>query len=70
MFALIATFRVARLTLQTRKLWWMSGPTVTRVAFDLPECKEPFENNEKKRKQRKTRKIMKRNAMKKQIGEK
>ena len=28
---LIATFRVARLTLQTPKLWWMSRPTVTLV---------------------------------------
>ena len=36
----IATFKVARLTLQTRKLWlvgWsMSRPTVPRVTFDLP----------------------------------
>ena len=37
----IATFRVARLTLQTRKLWWMSRPAVTRVTFDVPECVEP-----------------------------
>ena len=50
---LIATLKVARLTVQTRKLWWMSGPTVTRVTFDLPECKEPFEKKKKKRKQKK-----------------
>ena len=38
-----ATFRVARITSQSRKLrlvgWSMSRPTVPRVALDLPECK-------------------------------
>ena len=34
-------FRVARLTLQTRKLRLVSRPTVQRITFDLPECKEP-----------------------------
>ena len=38
---LIATFRVARLTLRTRNLWSVSRPTETRVTFVLPECKEP-----------------------------
>ena len=58
----IATFRVARLTLQTRKLWlvgWLVGwsvwrPTVTRITFELPECKQPSKNG-KKRKQKKER---------------
>ena len=51
-----ATKRIARSTLQTRKLWWvgwwMSEPTIPRVTFDLPECKEIFlkNENEKKRK--------------------
>ena len=45
----VATFRVARLTLQTRILWLVSRPTVTRVTFDLPECKEnvKYENKRK-----------------------
>ena len=38
------TFRVARLTLQTPKLWLVSRPTVARVTFDLPECEEPQKN--------------------------
>ena len=46
----VATFRVERLTLQPSKLWWMSPPTVTRVTFDLPECKQP-QKKEKKRNQ-------------------
>ena len=46
-----ATFGVARSTLQTRKLWWMTRPTVTRVTFDLPECEELKKENEKKHKQ-------------------
>ena len=62
--SLFATFKVARLTLQTRKLWlvgWsMSRPTVPRVTFDLPERKEQKKNknkntqkkHEKKRKQK------------------
>ena len=37
---LIVTFRVARLTLQTRKLSLVSRPIVTRVTCDLPECTE------------------------------
>ena len=37
----IATVGVARLILQTRKLWVVPRPTVARVTFDLPECKEP-----------------------------
>ena len=49
---LIATFRVARLTLQTRKLWLVSRPTVTRVTFDLPECKQLFLKKKKKRKRK------------------
>ena len=62
----IATCRVANLALQTRKLWWMSRPTVTLASrllaftFDLLECKEPLKNekkrmpkNEKKRNWRK-----------------
>ena len=28
----------------------VSRPTVLSITFDLPECKEPFEKNEKKRK--------------------
>ena len=39
----VATFSVARSTLQTRKLWLVGGmsrPTLTRVTFDLPECIE------------------------------
>ena len=36
----VATFRVARLTLQTRTLWLVGVATVTRVTFDLPECKD------------------------------
>ena len=43
-----STCRVARLTLQTQKLrlvgWWMSRPTVPRVTFDLPECKDIIKN--------------------------
>ena len=46
-----ATFRVARLILQTRKLWLVSRLTVTRVTFDLPECKEFFQKKKKKRKE-------------------
>ena len=42
--SLVATFRVARVTLQTRKLWLVSRPTVTHVTFDLPECTEPWKN--------------------------
>ena len=33
--------KIARLTLQTRKLLLVSSPTVTRVIFDVPECKQP-----------------------------
>ena len=51
LLVLVTTFRVARLTLQTRKLWLVSRPTVARVTFDLPKCKEPFKN-EKKRKRK------------------
>ena len=49
---IIATFRVARLTLQTRK----DVATVFRATFDLPECEENLkrQQNEKKRKQKKT----------------
>ena len=36
----VATFRVARLTLQTRTLWLAGVATVTRGTFDLPECKD------------------------------
>ena len=28
--------------------WWMLRPTVTRVTFDLPECKELFFFKKKK----------------------
>ena len=50
----VATFRVARLTLQTRKIWWTSRPTVTGVTSDPPECKEP--QNKKKKMKRNARK--------------
>ena len=40
----------------------MARPTVTRVTFDLPKCKEPFfEKNEKKLKQKKKEEKMKKN---------
>ena len=48
--------------------WCMSRPTVTRVTFDLSECKEPLKTkNEKKRKSRKTtrKKKIKGNEVKK-----
>ena len=28
--------------LQTRRLWVVSRPTITRVTSDLPECKQPL----------------------------
>ena len=43
-----ASFRVARSTLQKRKCWWMSRPTVMRVTFDLPESEEPLKNQRRK----------------------
>ena len=43
--SIFAMFRIVRLTLQTRKLWWlidwrMSRSTVTRVTFDLSKDKK------------------------------
>ena len=53
---LIATLRVARLTLHARKLWLVLPPTVTRVTFDLPECKEPEKDKKKENEKRKLKK--------------
>ena len=37
-----ATFQGRKINFtNSKKLWWASRPTVTRVSFDLPECKEP-----------------------------
>ena len=44
----------------------MSRPTVTRVTFDLPDCKDTLKNkNEKKRKQKQKKKEMKKKRKKK-----
>ena len=52
---LVATFRVARLTLQTRKLWLVGVATDRDAPLASPNVKNPFKN-EKKRKKKKTEK--------------
>ena len=51
----VATFMVARLTLQTRKLLLVGVATDRNasVTLDLPECKEPFFFKKKKENEKK-----------------
>ena len=52
----IATFRVARLTLQTRKLWLVGVATDRDAPLACPNVKTFFSKKQKKEKKRKQKK--------------
>ena len=65
LFLFVATLKVARLTLQTRKHWLVDVATVPRVTFDLPEFKPPKNKMYKKSKMKRNKKNQKNQKIKK-----